>query len=510
MADASPLTVRLNPADNVVVARADILSTAALPGEGVSTRAKIPAGHKVATQRIATGAPVRKFNQIIGFAKRAIEPGEHVHVHNTAFQAFERDYAAGTEARPTQYFTGDARATFQGYVRANGRVGTRNYIGVLTSVNCSATVARYIADQFNRTDALRDYPNVDGVAAFVHGTGCGMAGSGEGYMNLQRTLWGYASHPNFASVVMVGLGCEVAQLSYLLDSYGIEPGPHFQVMTIQDSGGTRKSVERGVARIKEMLPDANKARRRTVAAEHLTLALQCGGSDGYSGITANPALGAASDLLVRHGGTAILSETPEIYGAEHLLTRRAVNAKVADALIERIKWWEEYCRKNDGQMDNNPSPGNKAGGLTTILEKSLGAAAKGGTTNLTAVYKYAEPVREKGFVFMDTPGYDPCSATGQVAGGANIICFTTGRGSVFGCKPAPSIKLATNTPMFKRMEEDMDINCGDIVDRGAGIQEKGEEIFRLVLEVASGRKSKSEALGFGDNEFVPWQIGATM
>lgn len=510
MSIATPLTIRLSPADNVVVARADLLPGAEVVAEKLAAKGRIPAGHKMATAPIQAGQPVRKFNQIIGFAKEAIQPGDHVHVHNIEFKTFERDYAAGTDARPTQYFTGDAKATFEGYVRPNGKVGTRNYIGILTSVNCSATVARYIADSFNRTDALNDYWNVDGVAAFVHSTGCGMAGSGEGYMNLQRTFWGYASHPNFASVIMVGLGCEVAQLSYLLDMYGIKPGPHFQVMTIQDTGGTRKSIERGVAQIKEMLPDANKYTRQTVSAEHITLALQCGGSDGYSGITANPALGAASDLVVRNGGTAILSETPEIYGAEHLLTRRAVKQEVADKLIERIKWWEEYCAKNDGEMNNNPSPGNKTGGLTTILEKSLGAAAKGGTTNLTAVYKYAEPVKEKGFVFMDTPGYDPCSATGQVAGGGNVICFTTGRGSVFGCKPAPSLKLATNTPMFNRMEEDMDINCGDIVDRGVTIQEKGEEIYKLILDTASGKKSKSEELGVGDNEFVPWQIGATM
>jgi len=510
MSNATPLTIRLNPADNVVVARADLLPGAAIAAENLAARGRVPAGHKIATAAIKPGEPVRKFNQIIGFAKEAIQPGDHVHVHNIEFKTFARDYAAGSDARPTQYFTGEARATFEGYVRDNGRVGTRNYIGILTSVNCSATVARYIADAFNRTDALADYPSVDGVAAFVHSTGCGMAGSGDGYMNLQRTLWGYASHPNFASVVMVGLGCEVAQLSYLLDMYGIKPGPHFQVMTIQDTGGTRKSIERGVAQIKEMLPDAARFKRQTVSAEHITLALQCGGSDGYSGITANPALGAASDLVVRHGGTAILSETPEIYGAEHLLTRRAVSPAVADTLIERIKWWEDYCARNGGEMNNNPSPGNKAGGLTTILEKSLGAAAKGGTTNLAAVYKYAEPVKEKGFVFMDTPGYDPCSATGQVAGGGNVICFTTGRGSVFGCKPAPSIKLATNTPMYRRMEEDMDINCGDIVDQGVSIQEKGEEIFRLILDVASGKKSKSEELGVGDNEFVPWQIGATM
>ncbi|MBL8669530.1 MAG: UxaA family hydrolase, partial [Alphaproteobacteria bacterium] len=359
-------------------------------------------------------------------------------------------------------------------------------------------------------ERLEAFPNVDGVAAFVHATGCGMASSGDGYENLQRTLWGYASHPNFAGIVMIGLGCEVAQIEYLKDVYGIKDGPLFRVYNIQDVGGTRKSVERGIEIVKEMLPVANQARRQTLPASHIAVGLQCGGSDGYSGITANPALGAASDLLVRHGGTAVLSETPEIYGAEHLLTRRAVSREIGEKLIARIKWWEDYCARNAGEMNNNPSPGNKKGGLTTILEKSLGAAAKGGTTNLVEVYKYAEPIKAKGFVFMDTPGFDPCSATGQIAGGCNIVCFTTGRGSAFGAKPSPSIKLATNTAMYRRMEEDMDINCGTIVDGGASVQEMGEVIFKRILEVASGSKSKSEALGYGDHEFVPWQIGATM
>jgi len=259
-----------------------------------------------------------------------------------------------------------------------------------------------------------------------------------------------------------------------------------------------------------MLPEANRVKREPVSAEHLTLALQCGGSDAYSGITANPSLGAAVDLLVRHRGTAILSETPEIYGAEHLLTRRAVSREVGEKLIERIRWWEAYTERNGGEMNNNPSPGNKAGGLTTILEKSLGAAAKGGTTKLCGVYRYAEPVTEKGFVFMDSPGYDPCSITGQVASGANIVCFTTGRGSVYGCKPAPSLKLATNTAMYERMDEDMDINCGSVVDAGVTIESVGERIFARLLEVASGSQTKSEQFGFGDDEFVPWQIGAVM
>ena len=509
MAEYKPITIRLNAADNVVVARAEMLEGVEITSENVTTRAQIPSGHKIDTTAVEVGAAVRKYDQIIGFATKAIAPGDHVHVHNIEMRDFERDYAHGTEAKPTQFMNDGERATFEGIRRANGKVATRNYIGVLTSVNCSATVARYIADSVNRK-ILDDYPNVDGVVSMVHGTGCGMADSGEGYANLQRTLWGYARHANFGGIVMVGLGCEVNQIDFLLEAYDIERGPKFQTMTIQDSGGTRKTVERGVAMIKEMLPEANRVERESCPASELTLALQCGGSDGYSGITANPSLGAAVDLLVRHGGTGILSETPEIYGAEHLLTRRASKREVGEKLIERIKWWEAYTERNGGEMNNNPSPGNKEGGLTTILEKSLGAAAKGGTTDLVGVYKYAEPVDAKGFVFMDSPGYDPCSITGQVASGANIVCFTTGRGSVYGCKPSPSLKLATNSEMYHRMSDDMDINCGAVIDEDLGIDGMGERIFERLLEVASGSPTKSEAQGFGDDEFVPWQIGAVM
>ncbi|HEX6957283.1 MAG TPA: altronate dehydratase family protein [Ferrovibrio sp.] len=509
MLDTVASVIRLNDNDNVVVARSALQPGQSIEGGRVTLRAVIPPGHKVATAPIAKGAPVRKYNQIIGFASADIAPGDHVHSHNLAMGDFSRDYAYGSDAKPTAFLPEAERATFQGYMRENGRAGTRNYLGVITSVNCSATVARYIADAF-KGDALADYPNVDGVVAIVHGTGCGMADRGEGFGNLQRTLWGYAQHVNFAGVLMLGLGCEVAQIDFMMEAQGLKHSPRLQSMTIQDSGGTRKTVERGVAMLKEMLPAANALRRQTLPASHLTLALQCGGSDGYSGITANPALGAAADLLVRHGGTAILSETPEIYGAEHLLTRRAESRAIGEKLIERIRWWEEYCARNGGSMDNNPSPGNKKGGLTTILEKSLGAAAKGGTTNLRGVYKYAERIDTNGFVFMDTPGYDPCSATGQIAGGGNIICFTTGRGSVFGAKPVPSIKLATNSAMYRRMEEDMDIDCGAILDEGVSVAAMGERIFEKILAVASGERSKSEALGFGDAEFVPWQIGATM
>jgi altronate hydrolase len=510
MSDTAPLTIRLNANDNVVVARTEILPDTDIPGEGVSTRAPVPRGHKIATAAIAQGGAVRKYDQIIGFAMEDIAPGDHVHTHNCEFRMFERDYAYSTELSDTPFVPEAERRTFEGYVRSTGKVGTRNHIGILTSVNCSATVARYIADTFNRTDRLGEFPNIDSVSAFVHATGCGMADSGEGYENLQRTLWGYAQHPNFAGVLIVGLGCEVNQIPFLLDAYGLELNDTFQTLTIQESGGTRKTVDEAVERIAAMLPAANDVKRQTVPASELTVALQCGGSDAYSGITANPALGNAVDRLVANGGTGILSETPEIYGAEHLLTRRAVNQQVGEKLIERIRWWEDYTARNHGSMDNNPSPGNKAGGLTTILEKSLGAAAKGGTTNLAGVYKYAEPIDTKGFVFMDSPGFDPASITGQVASGANLVCFTTGRGSVYGCKPSPSIKLSTNTDMYRRMADDMDINCGVIADGDATVEQVGEQIFDYFLDIASGAETKSEALGFGDNEFIPWQIGAVM
>ena len=370
----------------------------------------------------------------------------------------------------------ELRETFEGYVRPGGKTGTRNYIGILTSVNCSASAARFIAREVERSGVLADHPEIDGIVPFVHGTGCGLAAYGEGFDVLRRTQWGYATHANLGAALMVGLGCEVFQIDRMKDEYGLVEGDHFQTMTIQATGGTKKTVAEGVERIKAMIPIAARAKRETRPASEVTLALQCGGSDGYSGITANPALGAAVDELVRHGGTAILSETPEIYGAEHLLTRRAVNRAVGEKLVERIKWWEAYCERNGGEMNNNPSPGNKAGGLTTILEKSLGAAAKGGTTTMRAVYEYAEPVKEKGFVFMDTPGYDPVGATGQVAGGANVMCFTTGRGSAFGCKPTPSVKLATNSQVYASMIDDMDINCGDILD-GVSVAAEGRGDF---------------------------------
>jgi altronate hydrolase len=506
MLQSAELAIRLHPEDDVVIARVDIPAGTLLAREGVRAAARIPPGHKLAVRDIGEGRPVRRYNQVIGFTTRPIRAGEHVHVHNLAMGAFERDYAFCSETRPTECI--EPAATFLGIRRADGRIATRNYIGILTSVNCSATVARMVADHFrNRLD---DYPNVDGVVALTHKTGCGMASEGEGMELLRRTLTGYAEHPNFFAVLALGLGCEANQINFWLDHAKLRQSQKLQAFTIQEKGGTTRSVKDGIARVQALLPEADRVSRERVPASHLVLGLECGGSDGYSGISANPALGAAVDRLVRHGGTAILSETPEIYGAEHLLTRRAVSREVGEKLLARIRWWEDYTARNRMEMNNNPSPGNKAGGLTTILEKSLGAAAKGGTTNLVEVYEFAEKVRAKGLVFMDTPGYDPVSVTGHVAGGANIVCFTTGRGSVYGCKPAPSLKLATNTPLYQRMEEDMDVNCGPIIDGTQTVEEVADTVFRLILDTASGKKSKSELLGFGEDEFAPWVVGATM
>lgn len=506
---AVPNALRLHRDDDVLIARSQLLPGTSIAGESCVVSGLIPPGHKIAARRIEAGAPVRRYGQIIGFASRAIQAGEHVHTHNLTMADFERDYAFCEDARPTA--PAAETRTFDGIVRADGRVATRNYIGILTSVNCSATVARAIADHFRRDihpEALAAYPNVDGVVALTHGVGCAVDPEGEGLAVLQRTLAGYARQPNFAGVLLIGLGCETNQIPRILERQGLQEGARLHTFNIQDSGGTAKTIARGIEIVQGMLVEANQAVRTPVPVSHLVVGLQCGGSDGYSGISANPALGAAVDLLVRHGGTAILSETPEIYGAEHLLTRRAVSPAVGHKLVERIRWWERYCARHDAEINNNPSAGNKAGGLTTVLEKSLGGIAKAGTTNLVEVYEYAEPVSARGLVFMDTPGYDPISATGQVAGGANLICFTTGRGSAYGCAPSPSLKIATNSALWQRQEEDIDLNCGAILDGDKSIEQMGRELFELMIATASGERSKSERHGYGQNEFVPWQIGA--
>jgi altronate hydrolase len=501
------VALHLSARDEVAVAmRALEAGTVLATPTGLVTIASdIPRSHKFALSPIPEGGRVHKYGQSIGLALAPIAAGEHVHSHNLGMDDAERAHEFGTALTTLPVPEGEM-PTFLGYPRADGRVGTRNYIGILTSVNCSATAANLIAEAF-RGFALDEFENVDGVMALTHNSGCGLVPTSDGAQVLMRTLRGYASHPNFAGMLVVGLGCEMVPVESLVAGHNLAADTIVSTMNIQSEGGVRATVKEGIARIRAMLPEINARRRVPTPVSELVLGLNCGGSDGFSGITANPALGVASDRLVAWGGTSVLAETPEVFGAEHLLTRRAVRPEVGQRLLDRIEWWKGYAAQGGGSLDNNPSPGNKAGGLTTILEKSLGAVAKAGQADLSAVYEYAEPVTERGLVFMDTPGYDPVSVTGIIAGGATVVVFTTGRGSVFGAKPTPSIKVATNTETFERMSDDMDLNAGRIVDGTATMAEVGDEIFELILRVASGQQTVSEELGVGQEEFIPWQLG---
>jgi altronate hydrolase len=504
----------LRPQDDVAVLKRTLKTGDQLINGPVALTAAgtIPAGHKIALRSLADGEPVRKYGQVIGFAQGAVRAGEQVHTHNLVLRDFGRDYAFCADARPVDYHPAERQRRFQGFARPGGRAGTRNYLAVISSVNCSASVSHYVRDRFRTGDFQRDYPNVDGVIAFTHKAGCAMD-PGVPQQVLQRVLAGMARHPNISGYVMIGLGCEVNQVDSIRQAHHLdeiksgETPPTF--LNIQTAGGIRKTVEAGVAAVQKLLGPANDLRRTSLPLSQLILAENCGGSDGNSGISANPALGVASDELVRHGGSSILAETPEIYGAEHLLTRRAVTRAVGEQLVALVRWWEDHARQHHASIDNNPSHGNKEGGLTNIYEKSLGAVAKGGQSPLVAVYQYAEPITVPGFGFMDTPGYDPVSMTGLIAGGCNIGVFTTGRGSVYGCKPAPCIKVATNTPLYQWMEEDMDINAGTILDGTETVEEVGHRLFEKIVAVASGERTKSELAGVGDEEFAPWQLGPT-
>jgi altronate hydrolase len=509
----SQIAVHLRPEDNVAVAARTLPAGASFQHNGATLTLprRIGLGHKIALRRINKGEAITKYGQIIGFASADIAAGDWVHVHNVAVESFERDYAFCRDCPPPP--SRPQPRYWMGYDRGDGRYGTRNYVAVISTVNCSASTSKYVSERFRAADLLKQYPNVDGVVAITHKAGCAMQYDGADHHQLDRTLAGFAKHPNVAAYVLIGLGCETGQAMHLIEHQGLIQlnGSRHKplVLSIQECGGIGKTVEAGVRAVAELLPRVNDVKRTHLSADKIILGTNCGGSDGNSGVTANPALGVASDWLIAQGGASILAETPEIYGAEHLLTRRAVSRGVGEKLIERIKWWEWYTRIFGAEINNNPSPGNKEGGLTTIYEKSLGAIAKGGSTALVDVVGYAEPVKAKGLVVMDTPGYDPVSMTGIVAGGANVLVFTTGRGSVFGCKPAPSIKVATNTPMYEHLIDDMDINAGVILD-GTPVEEVGKQIFEEILAVAGGKKTKSELNGVGEEEFAPWSIGPTL
>ncbi|HEY8446683.1 MAG TPA: altronate dehydratase family protein [Thermomicrobiales bacterium] len=508
------VAVLLNPIDDVAIAKQPLLPGTILrldDGSEVRVSQMIPTGHKVALRPVALDAPVRRYGQIIGFATQEIAPGQHVHTQNLSIKeqgSLKLDYAFCADYKPVELVPESERRTFMGFRRPDGRVGTRNYVAVLASVNCASSATVAIADYFKQPGVMDEFPNVDGVIALPHKGGCGAHIGSKHLALFQRTLAGIVNHPCVAGYVVISLGCEVNQPTDMIEST-VMRDDHPLVLTIQQDGGFKKTVEAGIEAVKAILPKANEARREPVPASELVVALQCGGSDGWSGVTANPGLGKAADLLVKQGGTVVLGETTEVYGAEHLLTRRAKSPEVAQKLVDLIRWWEEYTEYFGGTIDNNPAPGNKLGGLTTIYEKSLGAAAKAGSTPLNQVVEYGERVTERGFVHMDTPGYDPVSVTGQVAGGCNLVVFTTGRGSCFGFKPAPSIKIATNSELYARQEDDMDINAGRVLE-GMSLDELGQEIFEEMLAVASGKRTKSELAGVGQEEFNPWILGAML
>ncbi|MFG2045405.1 UxaA family hydrolase [Dactylosporangium sp. NPDC048998] len=463
----------------------------------------IPASHKVAVRAVAAGAPVHKYGEVIGIARQDIPPGAHVHLHNLGVGQHTASGAPVHSASPAwSPPAAPTRDHFLGYRRPDGRAATRNYIAVLPTVNCSATVARMVAQTANLTHA--GVPGLDGVIALTHDLGCGMAEGTAGDDILRRTLRGYAGHANIAAVLTISLGCEVNQPENVF-------GGHVPADTlgIQELGGTAATVNAALDRVAELVAGVATLRREPIPVAELVLGLQCGGSDAYSGLTANPTLGVASDLLVAAGGRVILGETPEIYGAEHLLRNRAATPEVGRRIDELIVWWQQYTTRNDAELDSNPSKGNKAGGITTIWEKSLGAVLKAGTSPLNDVVAYAEPVTAAGLTFMDTPGYDPVSATGMVAGGANLLAFTTGRGSVFGSRPTPCFKISTTSRLFERMRGDMDFDAGPAMSRDEQIR-YGTLMFEALVDMASGTPSKSETLGFGTEEIVPWRMGAVV
>jgi len=511
--ELAEVAVLLHPADDVAIAKQPLLPRTVLRTRAGEVRVEqmIPTGHKVALRDVATGKPIRRYGQIIGFVTQDVRTGVHVHSHNLAVGegGLELDYAFGAEFKPVEFVPETERRTFMGFRRKDGRVGTRNYVAVLASVNCSSSATRRVVEHFRDGETMKDYPNVDGVIGFPTKGGCGAHYGSSDLGVLQRTMAGIVDHPNVAAYVILSLGCEVNQPTDMIEATGLGDNGQPLVLTIQQDGGFQKTVETGIEAVKRLLPIANEAGREPVSASELVVALQCGGSDGWSGVTANPALGKAADEIVRQGGTVVLGETSEVYGGEHLLTRRARSREVGEQLVERIHWWERYTALFGASIDNNPAPGNKLGGLTTIYEKSLGAIAKAGNTPLNQVVGYGERVTERGFVHMDTPGYDPVSVTGQVAGGCNVVVFTTGRGSCFGFKPSPSIKIATNSQLYASQEPDMDVNAGKVLD-GVSLDAVGDEIFELVLRVASGERSKSELVGVGEEEFNPWILGAML
>ncbi len=521
------VAILLREGDDVAVAKTRIPagSVLSVANKEIVLTSDVPAGHKFALHEVREDSAVRKYGQVIGYATAPIHTGDWVHTRNLGFGkgksagkgALELDYEYCSDIPIVEYYGPAQQRTFPGYARTDGRTGTRNYVGLVSTVNCSAYTVQAIADHFRSPEIMKEFPGVDGVVPFSHKSGCGQASGTEDFAQLQRTLAGVADHPNVGAYLLAGLGCEVNQALAMAQNNGLIRSEQIvagrsqlpPMVIIQDEGGIRKAINKGIEETYKLLKRASEAKRTPQPISGLIVGTNCGGSDGNSGITANPALGITGDEFVKHGAGWVLAETSETYGAEHLLTRRAVSKDVGERLVTLMRWWEWYTGVWGATIDGNPSPGNKEGGLTTIYEKSLGAVSKAGSTPLVEVYKYAQRIDKKGFTFMDTPGHDPVSVTGLAAGGCNLIAFTTGRGSCLGFKPSPTLKIATNTTMYNRMEEDMDIDAGVIMN-GVPMADVAAQIFEKLIAVAGGQKTKSEAQGLGEVEFAPWLLGPVM
>jgi len=499
-------SIRLHPDDNVVIAREKLAAGTEIPNERVVLREGVPAGHKLATRAIANGESVVKGGLAIGRANGAIEPGDRVDARN-----LRRDEGLlGAEAAPRVTALRPSRqpVTFRGIVRDDGRVATRNYIVIAVTVNCAATTARKIAEHFT-PERLAAYPNVDGVVALTHELGCGMEMTGEPMDLLRRTIAGTVRHANAGAALLCSLGCERNNVYKLVEAQNLVTGPRLRTLVMQEKGGTQKTIDEGIAAIESMLPAVNDVRRESVPVEHLVVGMQSSGADAFSQASANPALGAAIDLVIANGGTAILSGTADLAGMESALIARAASSEIADKLARRLEWWKRYNAGRDTPLNGRMAPAQAAGGFTTPVERAIAAAARWGHAPLAEVYEYAHPVAAKGLVFMDTPSHEAVAATGQIAGGANLVCMVAGHGTGFGSLPAPTLKLASESSMFRRMQDDLDVDCGPVLDGDVSVEEMGRRIFESILEHASGRKTKAEELGVGESEFVPWPIGLT-
>ena len=500
--------IRLDETDNTVLALKDIPAGTFLPEEGITVLSDIPMGHKILTRFTAKGEPVLKCGTVIGYASCDAEPGTHMHNDTIAFDAVTEETAYCSDWKPTEYVPESERRTFRGFRREDGSVGTRNCIAVIACSNCAATVVRRIAAHFDG-GVLSCFPHVDAVVPLVTSTGCGIEKSGVPLEFMRRVLAGTVRNPNFAGALVVALGCENNNIDAFFSETGLSAGTMLRRLVIQEEGGGRASVEKGIAAVEEMLAEAELFRRTDVSVSELRVALECGGSDAFSGVSANPALGKAMDLLVRQGGTAILTEPTEFVGIESALARRARDRHTAQQVMDMMAWWREYLKGTDSQINGKVTPGNNAGGITNVLEKALGSTRKAGSTGLNAVFEYAEPVTERGFVIMNAPSYDPVSAAAMFAGGANICAFTTGRGSLYGARHFPTVKISSNTRRWEIQRDDIDLNAGAVIDGEKTLDEMGREIFETLIAVASGQKTKSELFGMGDDEYVIWDIGTT-